>query len=173
MNAPAQEHGRRQELFRFVKETAQHWVGHTHPFHPSSAGSEQFELWPSNSIAEHTGAQERSLHRAAGTLPCRPTLHGAAPTPAKLLKTLLGAKFARSVPCGGSYRYMRAATMKTQIRDIIVRRLDERRYALAVDGVVRYVGSEEECQRRLAMLAPKKDRADQDKALARLGRILR
>lgn len=68
---------------------------------------------------------------------------------------------------------MRAATMKTQSRDIIVRRLDERRYALAVDGVVRYVGSEEECQRRLAMLAPKKDRADQDKALARLGRILR
>jgi len=72
---------------------------------------------------------------------------------------------------GESYRYMRAATMKTQIRDIIVRRLDERRYALAVDVVVRYVGSEEECQRRLAMLAPKKDRADQDKALARLGRI--
>ena len=68
---------------------------------------------------------------------------------------------------------MRAATMKTQIRDIIVRRLDERRYALAVDGVVRYVGSEEECQRRLAMLSPKKVRADQDKALARLGRILR
>src|SRR5438477_1663675 len=91
----------RQELFRFVKETAQHWVGHTHPFHPSSAGSDQFELWPSNSIAEHTGAQERSLHRAAGTLPCRPTLHGAAATPSKLLKTLLGAKFARAYPVGG------------------------------------------------------------------------
>ena len=105
--------------------------------------------------------------------PCRHALHWSGRDPAKLLKTLLGAKFARSVPCGGSYRYMRAATMKTQIRDIIVRRLDERRYALAVDGVVRYVGSEEECQRRLAMLAPKKDRADQDKALARLGRILR
>jgi len=59
---------------------------------------------------------------------------------------------------------MRAATMKTYNRDIVIRRLDERRYALAVD---------EECQRRLAMLAPKKDRADQDKALARLGRILR
>ena len=68
---------------------------------------------------------------------------------------------------------MRAATMKAQIRDIIVRRLDERRYALMVDGIVRYVGSEEECQRRLAMMAPNQDRADQDKALARLGRILR
>ena len=68
---------------------------------------------------------------------------------------------------------MRAATMKSRNRDILIRRLDERRYALAVDGIVRYVGSEEEYQRRLAMLAPKKDRADQDKALARLGRILR
>ena len=64
--------------------------------------------------------------------------------------------------------------MKTHSRDIVIRRLDDRRYALAIDGIVRYVGSEEECQRRLAMmLAPKKDRADQDKALARLGRILR
>jgi hypothetical protein len=68
---------------------------------------------------------------------------------------------------------MRVAAMKTQNRDIVIRRLDGRRYALAVDGIVRYVGSEEECQRRLPMLAPKKDRADQDKALARLGRILR
>ena len=68
---------------------------------------------------------------------------------------------------------MRAATMKTDNHDIVIRCLDERRYALAVDGIVRYVGSEEECQRRLAMLAPKKDRVDQDKALARLGRILR
>ena len=63
--------------------------------------------------------------------------------------------------------------MKTHNRDITIRCLDERRYALLVDGIVRYVGSEEECQRRLATRAPKKDRADQDKALARLGRILR
>ena len=68
---------------------------------------------------------------------------------------------------------MRATAMKTQNRDIVIRRLDERRYALAVDGIVRYVGGEEECQRRLAMLASKKDRTNQDKALARLGRILR
>jgi len=68
---------------------------------------------------------------------------------------------------------MRAAAMKTHDRNIVIRPLDERRYALDVDGIVRFVGSEEECQRRLAMLAPRKDRPDQDKALARLGRILR
>jgi hypothetical protein len=68
---------------------------------------------------------------------------------------------------------MRAAKMKTRDRNIVVRPLDERRYALDVDGIVRFVGSEEECQRRFAILAPKKDRPDQDKALARLGRILR
>jgi hypothetical protein len=73
----------------------------------------------------------------------------------------------------GAHRYMRAAAMKTLDRNIVIRRLDERRYALDVNGIVRFVGSEEECQRRLAVLAPKKDRPDQDKALARLGRILR
>jgi hypothetical protein len=41
--------------------------------------------------------------------------------------------------------------MKTYKREVVVQRLDERRYALAVDGVVRYVGTEEECRRRLAM----------------------
>ena len=63
--------------------------------------------------------------------------------------------------------------MKTYKREVVVQRLDERRCALAVDGVVRYVGTEEECQRRLAMLVPKNERADQDKALGRLWRILR
>ena len=63
--------------------------------------------------------------------------------------------------------------MKTRNSNIAIQRLDERRYALAVDGVVRYVGTEEECQRRLAMLVPKTERADQDKALGRLWRILR
>ena len=63
--------------------------------------------------------------------------------------------------------------MKTRNRDIVIQRLDERRYALAVDGIVRYVGSEEECQRRLAILIPKNDRAEQNNALARLGRIIR
>jgi hypothetical protein len=29
-----------------------------------------------------------------------------------------------------------------------IRRLDEKRYALTVDGLVRYVGTQEECERR-------------------------
>jgi hypothetical protein len=35
--------------------------------------------------------------------------------------------------------------------DIVIQRLDQRRYVLAVDCVVRYVGTKEECQRRLAI----------------------
>ena len=57
--------------------------------------------------------------------------------------------------------------------DIVIQRLDERRYALAVDGIVRYVGTKEECQRRLVMLVPNNDRAGQDEALGRLWRIMR
>ena len=67
----------------------------------------------------------------------------------------------------------RHESVKTRKSNIAIQRLDERRYALVVDGIVRYVGTEEECQRRLAMLVPKNDRADQDKALGRLWRILR
>jgi hypothetical protein len=64
--------------------------------------------------------------------------------------------------------------MRTQgPRDIVVQRLDERRYALALHGIVRYVGTEEECQRRLTMLVSNNDRAGQDKALGRLWRIMR
>ena len=63
--------------------------------------------------------------------------------------------------------------MKTYKREIVVQRLDERRHALTVDGVVRYVGTEEECQRRFAMLVPKNDRVRQNDALGRLWRIMR
>ena len=64
--------------------------------------------------------------------------------------------------------------MRTQgPHDILVQRLDERRYALSIDGIVRYVGTEEECQRRLAMPVPNNDRAGQDAALGRLWRIMR
>jgi hypothetical protein len=35
--------------------------------------------------------------------------------------------------------------MKTQKREVVVQRLDDRRYALAVAGIVRYVGTKEEC----------------------------
>ena len=63
--------------------------------------------------------------------------------------------------------------MKTRRNIIVVQRLDERRYALMVDGIIRYVGTEEECHRRLATLAPKDHRADQNKALGRLWRTMR
>ena len=65
-------------------------------------------------------------------------------------------------------------TRKDQIRtdNVAILRLDERRYAVTVDCVVRYVGTEEECRRRLEILAPKGDRAAQDKALDRLGRVM-
>ena len=52
---------------------------------------------------------------------------------------------------------------------IEIQRLDEHRYAVAVDGLVRYVGTLEECERRATILAPKRDRAAQDRALGRLG----
>ena len=42
--------------------------------------------------------------------------------------------------------------MNTHKGDILVRRLDEWRFAVAVDGVVRYVGSRVECERRAAIL---------------------
>ena len=64
------------------------------------------------------------------------------------------------------------SAMKTHKSDIVIRQLDERRYAIAVDGVVRYVGSQEECERRVAILAPTSDRAAQDQALARVGRLM-
>ena len=64
--------------------------------------------------------------------------------------------------------------MRTQRpHEIVIHRLDERRYALAVDGIVRYVGTEEECRRRLKMLVPNNDRAGQNEALGRLWRITR
>jgi hypothetical protein len=49
----------------------------------------------------------------------------------------------------------------------VIQRLDERRYAVAVDGIVRYVGSQEECQRRAEILSPKNDRNVQDESLVR------
>ena len=43
--------------------------------------------------------------------------------------------------------------MKTpQRNDVAIHRVDERRYAVTVDGVVRYVGTLEECERRAIIL---------------------
>ena len=63
--------------------------------------------------------------------------------------------------------------MKTRKGAIVIERLDQRRYAVTVDGIVRFVGTQEECQQRVAVLGQKEDRSDQDKALARSVRRLR
>ena len=57
--------------------------------------------------------------------------------------------------------------MKTHKGDVVIQRLDEWRFAVAVDGLVRYVGSRVECERRAAILLPKNDRTAQDEALLR------
>jgi hypothetical protein len=58
--------------------------------------------------------------------------------------------------------------MNTHKGSVVICRLNDGRYAVSVDGIVRYVGSQEECERRVAILAPKNDRAAQDQALGRL-----
>ena len=55
----------------------------------------------------------------------------------------------------------------TTTNRVAIHRLDENRYALSLDGLIRYVGTHEECERRAVLLSPKNDRATQDKALAR------
>ena len=57
--------------------------------------------------------------------------------------------------------------MKTQKFEIMIQRLDEMRFAVAVDGFVRYVGSQAECERRATIQVPKNDRGTQDQALRR------
>jgi SH3-like domain-containing protein len=63
--------------------------------------------------------------------------------------------------------------MKTHKGDVVIQRLDEWRFAVAVDGLVRYVGSQVECERRAAIFVPKNDRAAQDQALLRLAYLSR
>jgi len=49
----------------------------------------------------------------------------------------------------------------------VIQQLDQMRFAVTVDGIVRYVGSQLECDRRAAIFVPKNDRAAQDQALLR------
>jgi SH3-like domain-containing protein len=63
--------------------------------------------------------------------------------------------------------------MKTHKGDVVIQRLDEWRFAVAVDGLVRYVESQVECERRAAIFVPKNDRAAQDQALLRLAYLSR
>ena len=57
--------------------------------------------------------------------------------------------------------------MKTRKDNVAIWRLDEHRFAVGIDDVVRYVGSQEECQRRAAILTRKPDREMQDRSLVR------
>ena len=59
----------------------------------------------------------------------------------------------------------------TRNQTVAIQQLDERRFALVVDGLIRYVGSREECQRRVEILLRPNDREAQDQALGRLGRL--
>lgn len=50
---------------------------------------------------------------------------------------------------------------------VAIQQLDGMRFAVAVNGLVRYVGRQVECERRAAILLRKNDRAAQDQALLR------
>ena len=63
--------------------------------------------------------------------------------------------------------------MKARNGAIVIERLDERRYAVTVDGIVRFVGTQEECRQRVALLSEKEDRADQNKAMVQSIRRMR
>ena len=57
--------------------------------------------------------------------------------------------------------------MRAPKEGVAIWRLDENRYAVGIDQVIRYVGSLEECQRRADILLPKNDRNVQDQGLVR------
>jgi hypothetical protein len=61
--------------------------------------------------------------------------------------------------------------MKQRKQGVAVWRLDEFRYAMGVDQVIRYVGSLQECRRRAEMLLPKDTRDAQNHALVRVCRM--
>lgn len=62
--------------------------------------------------------------------------------------------------------------METRKEGVAIWRLDENhRYALSVDRVIRYVGSEEECKRRANLLLSANSREVQDRALVRACQI--
>lgn len=50
---------------------------------------------------------------------------------------------------------------------VAIQQLDQFRFAVTVNGLVRYVGGQVECERRARILLQKNDRATQDQALLR------
>ena len=61
--------------------------------------------------------------------------------------------------------------MKTRKGAIVIERLDERRYAVTVDGIVRYVGTQEECQQRVALLCQKKGSGGPRQSIGAVGPV--
>jgi hypothetical protein len=57
--------------------------------------------------------------------------------------------------------------------DVAIQQLEDGRVAFAVDGIVRYVGNQEECERRATIRLRKNDRASQDQALLRWASLSR
>jgi hypothetical protein len=60
--------------------------------------------------------------------------------------------------------------MKARKAGVEIQWLDANRDGVTIDGIVRYVGTLEECERRAAILTPRNDRAEQDRSLGRLTR---
>jgi hypothetical protein len=79
----------------------------------------------------------------------------------------------RAVQCSFCVKTKRLNMTATTNSSLEIHRLDDKRHALTLDGLVRYVGTLEECERRAAILSQKNDRANQDKALARSVRLMR
>ena len=63
--------------------------------------------------------------------------------------------------------------MKARNAGIEIIWLDENRYAVTIDGIVCYVGSLEECERRAAILMPRNDHPIKDDELAALAQLPR
>src|SRR5438067_5238946 len=110
----------------------------------------------------------RGLHRPA----CRlhsPMHSASAPRRAKWVGPS-GSKRPKCSLCVKTKLPNMTATTNSKLE---IHRLDDKRYALTLDGFVRYVGTQEECERRAVILGHKNDRATQDKALARSVNLIR
>src|SRR5438034_10087863 len=78
-----------------------------------------------SAVERHRGDRDRRA--------CRQILQSSAPIPSKLLEALQGVKLASTLVVGDRARWR--TVMGTQRpRDLVVQRLDERRYAFTVDG---------------------------------------
>jgi hypothetical protein len=62
--------------------------------------------------------------------------------------------------------------MKTRKEEVAIWRLHEHRFAVGINQLIRYVGSQEECQRRAAILSIRSDREMQHRGLVRACRGL-